>query len=267
MIKLIVTDMDGTFLNSKNDYNRKRFLSLYQQMKNKGIRFAIASGNQYYQLKSFFEDIQDELTYVAENGAWIIDRGREIYSASLPKDHVKLVLKYLEHFTDIQLVVCGKKNAYILKGNPKFYDETHIYYPRLVEVDSFDGIERKDHILKLNFFCPPKKTKTYCQLIQENVGNMVTAISSGHGCVDLIIPGFHKGHALNYLCYFFHISLDECLCFGDGGNDIEMLKLAKYSYAMENASSNVKKAAKYIAGHHDHDAVNDVIEYYLNQGE
>lgn len=235
MIKLIVTDMDGTFLNTKNDYNRSRFLKLYQQMKKKGMHFVIASGNQYYQLKSFFGDIQDELTYVAENGTWIIDQGREIYSAYLPKEHVRAVLSYLEHFEDIHLVVCGKKNAYILKGNPEFYHETHIYYPRLIELDSFKNIENKDLILKLNFFCPPKKTLEYCQLIQENVGDMVTATTSGHGCVDLIIPGFHKGHALNYLCYYFHVSLNECLCFGDGGNDIEMLKLAKYSYAMENA--------------------------------
>jgi FMN hydrolase / 5-amino-6-(5-phospho-D-ribitylamino)uracil phosphatase len=37
-------------------------------MKEEGICFVVASGNQYYQLKSFFDDFQDELCYVAENG-------------------------------------------------------------------------------------------------------------------------------------------------------------------------------------------------------
>ena len=56
-IKLIAVDMDGTFLSDQKTYNRERFLAQYQQMKTQGIRFAVASGNQYYQLISFFPEI------------------------------------------------------------------------------------------------------------------------------------------------------------------------------------------------------------------
>ncbi len=49
-IKLIAVDMDGTFLSDQKTYNRERFMAQYQQMKAQGIRFVVASGNQYYQL-------------------------------------------------------------------------------------------------------------------------------------------------------------------------------------------------------------------------
>lgn len=51
-IKLIAVDMDGTFLSDQKTYNRERFMAQYQQMKAQGIRFVVASGNQYYQLIS-----------------------------------------------------------------------------------------------------------------------------------------------------------------------------------------------------------------------
>ena len=45
MIKSIAVDMDGTFLNSSNDYNREEFLELFNKLKNKGVNFVVASGN------------------------------------------------------------------------------------------------------------------------------------------------------------------------------------------------------------------------------
>lgn len=54
-IKLIAVDMDGTFLNKEMGYDKERFLKQYAKMKEQGIRFVVASGNQYYQLKSFSE--------------------------------------------------------------------------------------------------------------------------------------------------------------------------------------------------------------------
>lgn len=60
-IKLIAVDMDGTFLSDQKTYNRERFMAQYQQMKAQGIRFVVASGNQYYQLISFFPEIDPDI--------------------------------------------------------------------------------------------------------------------------------------------------------------------------------------------------------------
>lgn len=60
-VKLIAVDMDGTFLTNNNEYDQERFTRQYEFMKEKGIHFVVASGNQYYQLRSFFPDIHNEL--------------------------------------------------------------------------------------------------------------------------------------------------------------------------------------------------------------
>ncbi len=57
-VKVIVTDMDGTFLNDAKTYNQPRFMAQYQELKKRGIKFVVASGNQYYQLISFFPELR-----------------------------------------------------------------------------------------------------------------------------------------------------------------------------------------------------------------
>ena len=63
-IKLIAVDMDGTFLSDAKTYNRPRFLAQYQRMREQNIRFVVASGNQYYQLISFFPEIAHQIATV-----------------------------------------------------------------------------------------------------------------------------------------------------------------------------------------------------------
>lgn len=46
MIKLIITDMDGTFLNSRGDYNRALFAEVVAAMAQQGIDFAPCTGKQ-----------------------------------------------------------------------------------------------------------------------------------------------------------------------------------------------------------------------------
>lgn len=48
-IKMIAVDTDGTFLNSRSEYDRERFYFQYERLKNLGIRFVVVSGNQYFQ--------------------------------------------------------------------------------------------------------------------------------------------------------------------------------------------------------------------------
>lgn len=55
------------------------------------------------------------------------------------------------------------------------------------------------------------------------------------------------------------------MVFGDSGNDVEMLKLAKYSYAMDDASKEAKAAARYQAGSNDASGVLETIEHYLRR--
>ena len=74
-VKVIVTDMDGTFLDDAKQYDRDRFMAQFAQLRQRDIEFVVASGNQYYQLISFFPELKDQISFVAENGALVFEHG------------------------------------------------------------------------------------------------------------------------------------------------------------------------------------------------
>jgi MFS family permease len=107
-VKLIAVDMDGTFLSDAKTYNRPRFLAQYARMKAQGIRFVVASGNQYYQLISFFPEIAHEIAFVAENGGWVVSAGEDVFNGELSKDHFKTVATVLNDVPALRSSPAGK---------------------------------------------------------------------------------------------------------------------------------------------------------------
>lgn len=266
MIKVVATDMDGTFLNSHNDYNREQFKAVFEKMRKKGVKLVIISGNQYYQIKSFFKGLEDQITFVGENGAYFVENDQFIRSVRLDNELVRKVLDYLKNEKlDDELVLCGEESAYILKkASQEAKDDFAIYYYRLKEVDSFD-ILPDDHFMKFSFNTPIEKTMGICEQLNIILGDKVRAVSSGHGNIDIIAKGINKGSALEYLLERWDISPDDLAGFGDGGNDVELLRLAKYSYAMANGSEQAKAAARYIAPSNDDSGVLQTVERLLEE--
>ncbi len=80
-VNVVVTDMDGTFLDDAKQYDRVRFMAQYRTEK-RNIEFVVASGNQYYQLISFFPELKDEISFVAENGALVYEHGKQLFHGS-----------------------------------------------------------------------------------------------------------------------------------------------------------------------------------------
>ena len=78
MIKLIVSDMDGTLLNDEKQID-KRIYSLLPKMRQEGIRFVVASGRQYPSLARDFQEHLPEITVIAENGALVMQNEKELY--------------------------------------------------------------------------------------------------------------------------------------------------------------------------------------------
>ena len=60
MIKLIATDLDGTLLREDKSFN-KEFYDIFYKLKEKNIKFVIATGNQYELVKNRFDLIKDDL--------------------------------------------------------------------------------------------------------------------------------------------------------------------------------------------------------------
>ena len=84
-IKFVATDMDGTLLNSKKEIHEE-FYEVFREMREKDIIFAAASGRQYYSLLETFDNIKDDMMFIAENGTFVVYKGKEIVTNSLDRD-------------------------------------------------------------------------------------------------------------------------------------------------------------------------------------
>jgi len=241
MIKLIATDMDGSFLRNDMTYDEATFKTLHAAMQRYGIQWVVASGNQYYQLKSFFKAYPDTI-YVAENGALIRDETQIYTMHAFKQAAIDQILATITTMPDLQILVCGTKSAYALRTeDPAHVTEMRKYYHHLAVVDDFASIH--DDVLKFAISCPPEKTMAIVDELRKKLTDYGEPTSSGHGDIDIIQPGLNKAAGLKELGDLLHIDLGEMCAFGDGGNDLEMLREVGLGVAMANAQPAVTAAA------------------------
>lgn len=263
-VKLIAVDMDGTFLTHDNQYDKERFMKQYEKMKEEGIHFVVASGNQYYQLRSFFPEIQNELSFIAENGAFIVDQGKELFVAELSKSDVQKVIDAINKYPSVEKIVCGKDSAYIHESvDQDYFDRLNFYYPRLKKVKNFNSFD--DTIFKVFLSCDEDNFDRILNELKESIGHIMTPVDCGHFGIDLIIPGINKAHGIQFLLDHWRCSDGETMSFGDSGNDLEMLKHSTYSFAMANAKPIIKEVADYEIASNDEGGVLDAIDWLFNK--
>ncbi|MFD1419140.1 Cof-type HAD-IIB family hydrolase [Companilactobacillus keshanensis] len=261
MIKLFATDMDGTFLRNDMTYDEDRFSDLHRKMDAKNIQWVVASGNQYFQLKSFFEKYPDTI-YVAENGAYIRDLNKIYAVHSFDKITAKKIISKLQNIPQLQILVCGVKSAYILNSEPIDYiNNVKKYYHELVTLDNFNEIN--DKILKFALSCPPSETKNLVKELKSELLELAEPTSSGHGDIDIIQPGRNKAAGLAELGKDLNISLEEMCAFGDGGNDLEMIQEVGLGVAMDNAQDHVKMVSNKQTTDNQNQGVLDFISEFI----
>ncbi|OON40383.1 sugar-phosphatase [Izhakiella australiensis] len=261
-VKLIAVDMDGTFLRDNKTYDTERFARQYAQMQEQGIRFVVASGNQYYQLRSFFPDIHAEIAFVAENGACVVDRQQPLFVAELGRQEWEKCLAVLDRYDFIKTIICGFQSAYIRRPlNEGFFNSMSRFYHRLQVIDNLSEI--KDTVFKFALNIDDDRFDSFMLHISEEMDGMLTPVSSGHGSADMIIPGIHKANGLRILQQQWGIADDEMVAFGDGGNDHEMLDKVGRGFVMANAADNMRRPGRLDAGHNNQDGVLEMIDNIL----
>ncbi|KRK78668.1 Cof-type HAD-IIB family hydrolase [Companilactobacillus nodensis] len=262
-LKLVATDMDGTFLNSQSNYGAESFAKVHQLMDQNDVRFVVASGNQYYQLRSFFEEYPETI-YVSENGALITYQDEEYWSSSFDEDSYLKVIDLAEQIPDLELVVCGKNSAYVLKSiSDELFEDINHYYFKLKRVSDFREVD--DEVLKFASNCPDDVTEKLVDELTVGLSGVATPVSSGHGSIDIIKPGVNKATGLNKLSDILHIKPEEMCAFGDGGNDIEMLDYVGDGVAMNNATDDVKEIADHVTKSNDNNGVINYVQRLLNK--
>lgn len=240
MIKLIISDMDGTLLNSQHELPRD-FMYVFEQLEQRGIYFCAASGRQYLSLLQFFAPVKDRMAFISENGAFVNVNGKEVYQNAIAPYHIQLALERSKSFSGMAIGLCGKKATYLFPTTPYAEQQVRIYHHTVVKVTDFSEIQ--DDIFQITLFDPQgareRSFPAFASFSQE--GLKVTI--SGAYWIDITNAGVNKGIAVEALQASLGITPDETMAFGDYLNDLEMLTRATYSYAMKNAQEEVKQVA------------------------
>jgi hypothetical protein len=258
-IRLIACDMDGTLL---DDYDaiHGEFWPLIDELHARGIIFCPASGRQYSSLLNRFEPIADELIFIAENGTYVIQQGVELSSDPLDLDDARTMIRVARDLKqrepNVNMVLCGKRSAYVESTDQAFNAEVAKYYLQLEIVDDLLTVE--DDILKVAVFAFESSERvTYPAF--ERFGNSHQVVVSGQHWLDVMVKDANKGSGIRHIQEKLGITRDQTMVFGDFLNDMEMMDEATYSFAMANAHPLLKERARYLApGNSDNGVVRTI---------
>ena len=235
------------------------------------------------------------LTFIGENGAIVMRDGREISSVPLDlatvRESVRLVRQHtlprpgagevledagegaaeggLRDNFDGGLVVCGKNCAYVERTDEGFLAAVTPYYARTQCVDDLmkviDDIEQgriDEAIIKLAVYSAGDVTAFADATLGRFALSHQFAISAANWA-DLQARGVDKGRALRELQDYLGVTPEQTAVFGDAGNDLSMIAQAEFSFAMENASADVRAAARFLAPSNNEAGVVQVLRALL----
>lgn len=237
-IRLIVTDIDGTFFDDAHHYDVPRFNQQLPALAAQGIQFAVASGNQLLHLKHIFAHKSPLKTFVAENGGHIVD-GDHVITEVVFEDGVLQALLWCLNtdpaFEHAHLRLSGKQHTYLQEGDPTLADEGTQYYLHDIELVP-DLIQVHDDIYKVNLQWDKEGVQAEASILNQQFSDDLHATPSGWDSIDIIPSGVNKAFGLTQLQHYWHLKPSEIMAFGDNFNDLEMLQHVKYGYVMQNAS-------------------------------
>ena len=259
MIRLIATDMDGTLLNSKRELS-PHFYEVFKALKKKNIVFAAASGRQYFTLLENFKEVADDMLFIAENGTYIVYKGKELMIHPLEREIAhELIERGREIGVDI--VLATSRGAFIESKDELFVKEVSKYYVKKQIVD--DLLQVEGDILKVTI-CDFKGAESHSYEAFKELGHKAQITVAGEIWLDMMTNGVNKGTAIKDIQHKLDITYNETMVFGDYLNDLEMLESAYHSYAMANAHPKVKEVARFIAKSNDEEGVLEKIKEVIS---
>ena len=269
MIKLVVSDMDGTLLNKEGKISPANEKAI-QAARALGVPFVLCTGRIYSAVKPYADYLNLKAPIIGCNGAIIKspESGEILYINEMKPEVVKRVVDIFRkhdhyfHFYDQDTVYAEKRGPlfdYIEKMSQKL-GGTGIKTKIVEDVKTLIGNPVK--VLKMGFNMIDDEVSP--KIVEEvKAIEGLTVVQSAPTLMDIMNDDVSKGKAISALADIFNISTDEIMAMGDNDNDVEMIKTAGIGVAMGNARDAVKAVADDIAVHHEEDGVAWALNKYV----
>ena len=243
-IRAAFFDIDGTLLQFESHRAAPSTLRALEQMRAAGMLLFIASGRAPLMLDALRDALAFRFDgYVLTNGQCCTDADLvPFYNQALPAASIPLLLDWLERHPE---VVCT------------FFEEASFYdNRRSSQVDAVcaahrlkpprhpiqDPVRALTHpTYQLNAYMPPEMDAPFAAAVPG-----VKAVRWNPVFADIIPADGGKAEGMARMLARFGLRMDQCIAFGDGGNDMGMLRAAGIGVAMGNAAPAVQAAADYV---------------------
>ncbi|MFT6926163.1 MAG: Cof subfamily protein (haloacid dehalogenase superfamily) [Psychromonas sp.] len=256
MYKIAASDLDGTLLTSEHKitpFTKQVLTQLHQQ----GTDFIFATGRHHVDVAHMREQLGIPAFMITSNGARVHNCENEIiFKQNIAPKIIKGMLKMLQNDQEIQIHLYRNDDWLVSRedaNNP--CKQAHFSYqlfdlnnPPLEDIAKiFITREDQNH----------EKLVIWENEMKAQFAGKAHITFSSPNCLEVMDAGVSKGHALDAIAKMKGYELKDCIAFGDGMNDFEMLSMAGKGLVMGSAHHKVKSALpdNEIIGHCDDDAV------------
>lgn len=269
VVKVIASDMDGTFLNEKGTFDEQRFQTELDQMADKQMHFISASSNHYQHLLNLFQNISGPVSYVCNNGALVVNEQGVIVSEDFI-DHPVLekALDWLMTTPSVvgaEIILVGRNGTYCnLPADSERFKASKYFYEDMQSMPDlklvFDSIYKIDLMWESGSVFPRQSD------LNHKFSGQLTAVSSGMNGMDVMAAGVSKLTGIQTLLDQWGLAFDDVAAFGDNGNDFEMVNAAHEGFAMKNAAQDLLARVDHVTDlTNDESGVQERIDHYLSE--
>lgn len=265
MIRMIVTDLDGTLLAEKSNLPEKNIAALKRAMET-GVKVVIASGRMIESTVPIAQNIGVNAPMVVLNGAMVYDlqTDRILSGTTIDRETARRLLTEIEA-RGVYVQAFPGRGFYLCKAN----EWTARYSDKIGVIGTETGIPLarwlQTDVYKL--LCLGTKAETDALASElAPLFSQVNFVKSGETHLEIIARGVDKAAGLKKISELTGISAEEMLAFGDEANDLPMLKYAEYAYAMENSAECVRREIRTIAPKNTDCGVAEIVNLFLDEG-
>lgn len=252
----MVSDLDNTLLNSKKQISKanKEAIERFVQA---GHYFGIATGRSFEAAKQFVDSLTLSGPSIFCNGTMLMDQeGNLIHGHHLVKEGLLPFLEAVKQQFPMASIKIFLEHEYVdVSGRAEHIRLKDAHPARPVTIESIKQETWFKALIIENEF--PQQV---AELSQKYLDDQYNCMFSDTTYFEIMPRGISKGKALVQLAQEY-----DCIsiAIGDYENDMEMIELADFGIAVENALDCVKAKANYIGKHHDDDAIADIIHKIL----
>jgi len=251
-IQAVIFDIDGTiYINDEKRVlpsTKKALIALRE----KNIKLAICTSRCPEELIAFPQDIIDLMDLmIYAGGAKITEQGKTIYLKAIDAKVANEVITYLNKNDIVCRYSTSDDKGYFAKERSKEVDSKfRDLYGMLPELKEYEGEE----CINLLFYLRNEKELEEIRSIAKNSTVLPIGIPT-----EITAFNVNKLTGIEEACKHWGISLEKVMAFGDGVNDIEMLRGIGYGVAMGNANPRVKEVAKEVTSDYKNDGIYNLL--------